>query len=67
MLREIETKNQVNQRKITDYFAVNRVTLTETCLKGTIIRLNEAHLSAGLDYLFQKASRELERNISRKY
>ena len=36
-------------------------------MKGKIIRLNDSHLSAGLDYLYQKASRELEQNVSRKF
>ena len=52
---------------LTDYFAVNGVVLIETAMKGKIIRLNNSHLSAGLDYLYQKASRELEQNYSRKY
>ena len=36
-------------------------------MKGKIIRLNDSHLSAGLDYLYQKALRELEKNNSRKF
>jgi len=56
----------VNQ-KLKDYFAVNGVILMETAMKGKIIRLNNSHLSAGLDYLYQKASGELELNYSRKY
>ena len=66
MLTGMDTKDQVNT-KLTDYFAVNGVILTETAMKGKIIRLNDSHLSAGLDYLYQKASRELERNVSRKF
>ena len=38
VLMEMEHKNQVNQRKLTDYFTVNRVTQMETNLKGTIVR-----------------------------
>ena len=66
VLTGINTDNQVN-KKLTDYFAVNGVVLTESAMKGKIIRLNFSHLSAGLDYLYQKASRELEQNNSRKF
>ena len=66
VLTGMDTESQVN-KKLTDYFAVNSVVLTETGMKGKIIRLNDSHLSAGLDYLYQKASRELERNNSRKF
>ena len=52
----MDTKDQVNT-KLTDYFAVNGVILTETAMKGKIIRLNDSHLSAGLDYLYHKATR----------
>ena len=66
MLTGMNAENQVNT-KLTDYFALNGVVLTETAMKGKIIRLNDSHLSAGLDYLYQKASRELEQNYSRKF
>ena len=36
-------------------------------MMGKIFRLNDIHLSAGLDYLCQKALGELEQNYSRKY
>ena len=64
VLTGINTENQVNE-KLTDYFTVNGVVLTETAMKGKINRLNDSHLSAGLEYLYQKASRELEQNKSR--
>ena len=59
VLTGMDTKDQVNT-KLTDYFTVNGVILMETAVKGKIIWLNDSHLSAGLDYLYQKASRELE-------
>ena len=62
----MDTDNQVN-KKLTDYFTVNGVVLKETAMKEKIIRLNDSHLSAGLDCLYQKTSRELEQNYSRKY
>ena len=38
----LTAENQVNT-KLTDYFAVNGVVLTETAMKGKIIRLNDSH------------------------
>ena len=52
VLMEMNTENQVNT-KLTDYFAVYGVVLTDTGMKGKMIRLNDSHLSAGLDYLYQ--------------
>ena len=66
VLTGMDTNDQVN-KKLTDYFTVTGVVLMETAMKGKIIRLNNSHLSAGLDYLYQKASRELEINYGRKY
>ena len=58
VLTGMDTKDQVNTI-LTDYFAVNGVVLTETAMKGKIIRLNNSHSFAGLDCFYQKASGEL--------
>ena len=60
VLAQIDQEGTGKQSNIVDYFSINGFPITDTKCKGRVVKLDDDHLSASLDYLFRKTSEELD-------